>query len=351
MIERVRHFSKQNRAQRGQIIIFVAAVAVALVGMIGLAIDLGYTFAEKRSVQNAADAGASAGTYVVTQWSTTNNMIKAQTDVSKIVTANNMGNATQKFTCYYVDDINKKLDTCSKTIPVGSTGVTVTVSETHKTFFMRVIPGAPKTVTTSATATAHAEIVPPDGSDGPFIVCGSSAKLANSGSSMAILKPNGDGTYSLNPDAVGKTFEVHGKIDDCNAKANDYKGVADDGNDGKSIPGYFAGTNGERTGPVRERVQGIQGCKSSDAYPLNCVLYLPLSYDDGSHPPQSHGNSISFYTVAYGAFEVSQCSGSCKHTATLIGKYVIDTPDGTPAWKPGTWKLGDNGIIAIRLTQ
>jgi Flp pilus assembly protein TadG len=351
MIKRIRHFSSQNRAQQGQIIIFVALLAVSMIGMVGLAIDLGYTFAEKRSVQNAADAGASAGTYAVTQWSTTNNMITAQTDVSKIVAANNMGNATQKIKCFYVDDANKPQGKCSTIVPATATGVTVTVSETHKTFFMRIFPGAPKTVTTSASATAHAEIVTPDGSDGPFIVCGSSAKLANSNTSIPILESNGDGTYSINPDAVGKTFEVHGKINDCNAKANDYKGVADDGNDGNSIPGYFAGTNGERTGPVRERVQGIQGCNSSAAYPLGCVLYLPLSYDDGGHPPQSHGNSISFYTVAYGVFEVSECGGSCKHTATLIGKYVIETPDGTPTWKTGTWKVGDDGIIAIRLTR
>lgn len=326
-------------------------VAVSMVGMIGLAVDLGYTFAEKRAVQNAADAAASAGTRVVTEWSTTNNAITAQSDVSKIVKANNMGEATQTFSCFYVDDTGEKLDTCSKTVPETATGVTVSVSETHKTFFMRIFPGAPKTVTTGASATAHAEIVMPDGSDGPFIVCGSSAKLASGGSSMAIIIPNGDGTYRLNQNAIGKTFEVHGKIDDCNAKANDYKGVAGEDNYGNTIPGWFNGTNGERTGPVRERVKGVQGCDSPDAYPVNCIMYLPLSYDDVSHPPQSHGTDISFFTVAYGVFKVSECSQPCKHQATLIGKYIIDTPTGTAEWQPATWKRGDNGIIAIRRTQ
>jgi len=351
MIERVRFFSKQSRAHQGQIIIFVAVVAVSMIGMIGLAIDLGYTFAEKRTVQNAADAASAAGTRVVTQWSTTNNAVIAQTDVANIVKANNMGNATQTFSCFYVDDTGKKLDACSKTVPATATGVTVSVSETHNTFFMRIFPGAPKTVTTSASATAHAQIVTPDGSDGPFIVCGSSANVVGGGSPIPIIFPNGDGTYRLNPDAIGQTFEVHGKIDDCNAKANDYKGVAANSNYGNKIPGWFAGTNGERTGPVRERVQGVQGCASSDAYPVNCIMYLPLSYDDGSHPPQSNGNNISFYTVAYGVFRVSGCSQPCKHQATLIGKYIIDAPGGMPAWQPATWKRGDNGIIAIRLTK
>ncbi|HEX7103089.1 MAG TPA: pilus assembly protein TadG-related protein [Nitrolancea sp.] len=351
MIERIRLFLKKNRTHRGQIIIFVAVVAVSMLGMIGMAVDLGYTFAEKRTVQNAADAAAAAGTRVVTQWSTTNNLITAQSDVANIVKANNMGNATQTFSCFYVDDTGKKLDACGKTVPETATGVSVSVSETHNTFFMRIFPGAPKTVTTSATATAHAEIVTPDGSDGPFIVCGSSAKLVGSNSTMAIINPNGDGTYRLNSDAIGKTFEVHGKIDDCGAQANDYKGVAAEDNYGNSIPGWFTGTNGERTGPVRERVQGVQGCNSSDAYPVNCIMYLPLSYNDGNHPPQSHGNDISLYTVAYGVFRVSECSQPCKHQATLIGKYIIDAPSGMGDWEPDTWKRGDNGIIAIRLTQ
>jgi Flp pilus assembly protein TadG len=353
VIERVRLLSTHNRAQQGQIIIFVAVVAVAMLGMIGLAVDLGYTFAQKRTVQNAADAAAAAGTHVVTQWSTTNSLITAQANVAKIVAANNMGDATQHFSCFYVDDKDKKLASCGKTVPEEATGVTVSVSETHETFFMRVFPGAPKTITTTASATAHAQIVTPDGSDGPFIVCGQNANLVGGGSTNILVPGNGGTTYTLNPDAIGKTFEVHGKIDDCGAGAS-FKGVADEGNyDNATVPGWFMGKTGERTGPVRERVRGIGGCDNTiDDYPVNCILYLPLSYNYmGQHNPSHHGNEFTMYAVAYGVFRVSECSGSCKHEATLIGKYIIDTPVGMPEWQPGTWKRGNNGIIAIRLTK
>src|SRR6185312_10208907 len=114
-------------------------------------------------------------------------------------------------TCNYVDDTNKALKDCSAAVPATATGVQVTVSETHSTFFMRIIPGAPKTVTTRATATAHAQIVTPDGSGAPFILCGSSANIVGGGSQNILIQQT-DGTYTINPAAVGDTFEIHGKI-------------------------------------------------------------------------------------------------------------------------------------------
>ena len=61
MVKWFRDRIKSGKASRGQIIILVALFAVALTGMVGLSIDLGYTFAQKRSVQNAADSAALAG--------------------------------------------------------------------------------------------------------------------------------------------------------------------------------------------------------------------------------------------------------------------------------------------------
>src|SRR5689334_20002894 len=52
---------KLGERQRGQaVIIFVAAFSV-LLGMMGVAIDIGYYYANRTETQNAADAGALAG--------------------------------------------------------------------------------------------------------------------------------------------------------------------------------------------------------------------------------------------------------------------------------------------------
>jgi hypothetical protein len=80
-------------------------------------------------------------------------------------------------------------------------------------------------------------------------------------------------------------------------------------------------------------------------------MYLPLALKDPPYAPIKSGSSNLFYVVAYGAFQVSDCGGSCKQQATLISKYVIETPSNLPSWTPGSWVRGGNGIIAIRLTQ
>ncbi|MGA7670752.1 MAG: pilus assembly protein TadG-related protein, partial [Nitrolancea sp.] len=58
----------RRKRSRGQIIIMVAALAVSLTAMIGLAVDLGVAFAERRTVQTAADSAALAGAHVLSTW-------------------------------------------------------------------------------------------------------------------------------------------------------------------------------------------------------------------------------------------------------------------------------------------
>jgi hypothetical protein len=50
-----------GRSEEGQTLIYVAVAMVALLGLAALAIDGGHLYAERRAMQNAADAGALAG--------------------------------------------------------------------------------------------------------------------------------------------------------------------------------------------------------------------------------------------------------------------------------------------------
>src|SRR5689334_3306337 len=54
---------KNNHYKRGQALIVIALVAVGLLGMVGLVIDGGRAFLDKRKAQNAADAAALASAY------------------------------------------------------------------------------------------------------------------------------------------------------------------------------------------------------------------------------------------------------------------------------------------------
>ena len=58
----------ERQAERGQILVLFTVALVAIIAMVGLVLDAGSTFAQRRSQQNAADAAAlaAADTYLLT---------------------------------------------------------------------------------------------------------------------------------------------------------------------------------------------------------------------------------------------------------------------------------------------
>src|SRR5579871_1945104 len=52
---------KFHSARRGVALVYVAVIMIALIGVLGLAIDTGYVFMTAHQLQNAADAAALAG--------------------------------------------------------------------------------------------------------------------------------------------------------------------------------------------------------------------------------------------------------------------------------------------------
>src|SRR5690349_14280603 len=53
--------SRRRRGERGQTLVVVALLAAILIGILGLAVDVGYAYSERRQIQNAADASALNG--------------------------------------------------------------------------------------------------------------------------------------------------------------------------------------------------------------------------------------------------------------------------------------------------
>nr|MBA2754197.1 hypothetical protein [Chloroflexia bacterium] len=157
----------RSRAEKGQIIILFAMFSTVLIGMLGLATDLGFAFAQKRTVQNAADAAAMAGARQVAHYKDTpTGKTRAQDEANTFATADlNKMTASQSMpVCQYINDSFKAppdatLGACTLDVPAAASGVHVQVTETHDTFFIRVIPGAPKTVPITAQASARVEVL------------------------------------------------------------------------------------------------------------------------------------------------------------------------------------------------
>jgi hypothetical protein len=343
-----------HHVTRGQIVILLAGALIGLIGMIGLATDLGYAFAERRTMQNAADAGAIAGAHTISK-STTNAPLIVLSDVRETAEANRIGSAHPTVTyCQYVADDNTKLGSCSDPVPVGATGVSVTVKETHKTFFIGIIPGGPNTVSTQASATAHVQLLQGLPGDGPFLVCGLDPDVINGnghGSDIDILipnpsvpDPNATGHWILNPDANGAVFEIHGpQINHCGLQASNFKGAAlQQSNKTLQVPNWFSFSNGDNAGPITQSVLGIQGCQANGQPVNNCVAFLPIALPADSQTQAAHPGQL--WTVMIVPFYIQQI-GSNKHYGTLIGNYVVEGA-GSPGWTP------DNPLPSvIRLTQ
>jgi hypothetical protein len=133
-------------------LVVFALVLIAIIGMVGLAIDGGSTFAQRRNQQTAADmaALAAANDYLLT-----NSSIEASSRAQAVSTSNGFTNGSGPTT---VDvDISTS----------NGVAVTVTVDSAHRNSFLGALGMANWQVTTTATALAGF----PDSATGgsPFI--------------------------------------------------------------------------------------------------------------------------------------------------------------------------------------
>lgn len=342
-----------ERAHRGQVLIMFAGFMIALMGLLGLATDVGYAMAARRAVQGAADAGAIAGARVIARYPA---MTTAQSEVNAIVAQNTFGSAVPALaSCEYIGNNWGVVGTCNQTVPSSAAGARVRTRLTIDTFFIQVVPGAPDSYTVTGYAKARVQTanVAPLADQSPFIICGDSAwdvtsnptsKSTGTGSNMAIFSSKSP--FKINPSAVGRIFRVHDpQLDkkgnaDCSSQADRFKGLADQTkNAGKTAPAWFYYDTGTKAGPTREKVNGAEGCAANTPEPYNCVMLIPVATNN----PAESGNSKQVYVVGYAAFKVTTVDSN-SHNAQLLDDYIITGVGGSD-----TWCQACGGTVVIRL--
>lgn len=341
-----------ERAHTGQIIVMFAGFLVALMGMLGLATDVGYALAARRAVQAAADAGALAGARMIARY-TPASPTSAQAEVVSIVQKNNFGDVTPTvLSCDYIGANWQPVGSCNQTVPATAVGTRVKTRATVDTFFIRVLPGAPKQVTVGGYAKARVEVAKNNPSDAPFLVCGFNAwdvtdnptgKGPNTGTNTNILLSASP--FTINPQAIGRTFRIHdpqltskGQAS-CGISSSDFMGLADqDANAGKSANTWFTFATGDKAGPTRTTVSGAEGCKAGAGEPYNCVMILPIATNN----PVGSNSSKQMFVVGFAAFYVTTVDSN-THNGQLLGAYIINGP-GT-----NTYSRDRYGTVVVRL--
>lgn len=325
---------------RGQILIMFALFLTVMMGALGLSVDLGIAFSQRRTMQNAADAGALEGARIVAK-SKPSAPLAALPHVTAVVNANAPGfGAIGAINCEYVNDGGGSLGGCGGTVPGGATGVRVTVQESHPTFFIRVVPGGMNSVSTSAVARANVRIVA-GYADGPFLPCAKNTQLVGGGS-MDIWD---FAANKLNPAAIGQAFKIHGpQIEKCGIHPSAYKGLADQpANVGLPVAGWLNFDTGDKAGPTSADVQGADGCTRTQD-PDGCVMFLPIIT---SKDQPLHASDHRAYAVAIVPFFVTEPKKN-EHYGTPLESYIVvgGGQTGTGGWDPN-----HQGPIAIRLTE
>lgn len=139
-MDRLRNAKHQETtSERGQALVLIALLMVGLMGVMGLVVDGGNAYAQRRRMQNAADASALAGARQVNQMGATNGQILAK--VNDYATRNGTsGNPPSN----YVDKNGNSMGAISSyasgsPMPSGAVGVSVIATEAVSSYFLGVL--------------------------------------------------------------------------------------------------------------------------------------------------------------------------------------------------------------------
>ena len=135
--------------ERGQILPLVALFMVVLLGLLALAIDAGYAYAQRRYMQNAADAGALAACSVMAAGETRDSVVR-----STAVYYAQQNRASSVSMTYLDADKNPLPNPTNGVVPSNAKYIRVFTGITFNTFFARVL--GINTMTATASAAAHA---------------------------------------------------------------------------------------------------------------------------------------------------------------------------------------------------
>lgn len=345
-----------SSGEHGATIVLLALSLVALLAVAGLAVDGGALYADRRQVQNAADAAAMAGARAFNQYLLNPLDTTRKTAIRDAVIAKATENrAVDDIVCRLVDISGNDLQDCptssSDVISPLAAGVRAQLRDRQATTFMRVVGISEFRASADAAATVQRAV---RGIATPFLVCGRDALnggqngMAEDGKPLAVptpllldanplLSPTDPDRWIINPAAVGKRYEIHDQhVPGCRNQSEGFKGWAEEGEESNQLPGWWGTQTGDRAGPARSVIAGQPGCTGGQLD--NCVLVIPLCVDSNGQS----GTNLELYCVRLGAFRIidtgSGNSGN-SHDGIFVGEAILSEGQGGGLPIPGEARL------------
>lgn len=134
-----------RRGERGQSILIIALVMVGLIAFMGLAVDGGNLFMQRRRAQNAADSSVLAGTRVLAQWICDHGDSAAGDTavldaIHEFAEANGVANPADNVQADYLDwELNVIGQVGGGSISGGATAISVTLGYEYPTYFVTIV--------------------------------------------------------------------------------------------------------------------------------------------------------------------------------------------------------------------
>ena len=341
-----------QRDERGVTLIFVAVCMVGLLALVGLVIDGGNAYAQRRQMQNAADSAALAGANALQRY---RQGVSGATADKVLVDARSAagGNGARMdgtFTCSLVrlSAAGAEIGTtpcpaaAAGSIPADAYGVRVGTGSDHQTSFMKVV-GVDAFSARGAAAALLRKAAP---SVAPFMVCANAA--GHPVPLLIVSDPLHPETATINPAAVGQTFTIYGNDvrsggRDCGNPSSSFRGLVDLDLAPFDVPGWWDADQGNKGGHMVPNLAGGCGLESEAKIkdtPVGCEFALPLCLSGNDLP----GNGFQMYCVTTGRFRITDNKAPKSIDATFLG-------GGVATGGPGGGVPSAQDVVVIKLSE
>ncbi len=299
----------RRRGERGQILVLFAGGLTLLVLLIGLVVDGGTAFVNRRDAQNDADLAAMAGAKIVKDFYVSNPALRSpdvRAAIAARMTANDCVTGVGTPCSWSAEYIRagelsngNVSDTANSPIPAGTVGVVVHVSRQPRTYFLGIIGQSSWQVAADATAITFS---PPASTPGTLLPIGTNPPNPFEVGSSYVLTD----TAPYGPAAFGWLSWTG-----ANATGILANSICTPDNPTLNFPVNIPGEPGAHNGI------DVRNCL--DYWIANGVTVLIPVFDTCS---PCNGNNASFHVTGLAAFVLTSYDSSGPAITTITGNFV-----------------------------